>query len=107
MIERPLSEHARITRPDVADVGQVGDVLERARESTDVRDAPFDRWLDVGRPREHLDATDWRLEELDGRVGGEVATARPNATARSAVTVSPTGPGRHSSRTHPPTAAQR
>ncbi|MDS0295123.1 bifunctional sugar-1-phosphate nucleotidylyltransferase/acetyltransferase [Halogeometricum luteum] len=52
---------------------ELTDVLSRACESYEVRPVAFDRWLDVGRPWELLEANEWKLEEVETRVDGEVS----------------------------------
>ena len=61
------------------DVGQsergeyeITDVLARVLEGFDVAAVELDRWMDVGRPWELLEANEWKLGELDRRVEGEV-----------------------------------
>jgi bifunctional UDP-N-acetylglucosamine pyrophosphorylase/glucosamine-1-phosphate N-acetyltransferase len=51
---------------------ELTDVLERACREAHVRAVPFERWLDVGRPWELLEANEWKLDELDRDVRGEV-----------------------------------
>ncbi|MFB6167406.1 MAG: bifunctional sugar-1-phosphate nucleotidylyltransferase/acetyltransferase [Haloferacaceae archaeon] len=51
---------------------ELTDVLERACAETEVRVVPFDRWLDVGRPWELLAANEWKLDDDDRAVRGEV-----------------------------------
>jgi bifunctional UDP-N-acetylglucosamine pyrophosphorylase/glucosamine-1-phosphate N-acetyltransferase len=51
---------------------ELTDVLSRACRTTDVRAVPFERWLDVGRPWELLDANAWKLGDADRAVRGEV-----------------------------------
>jgi len=51
---------------------ELTDVLERACERVDVTPVAFDRWLDVGRPWELLEANEWKLGELDRRIDGDV-----------------------------------
>ncbi|MDS0300436.1 sugar phosphate nucleotidyltransferase [Halogeometricum sp. S1BR25-6] len=52
---------------------ELTDVLSRACESYEVQPVAFDRWLDVGRPWELLEANEWKLEEIEERVDGEVS----------------------------------
>ncbi|WP_020222841.1 bifunctional sugar-1-phosphate nucleotidylyltransferase/acetyltransferase, partial [Halarchaeum acidiphilum] len=72
------------------------DVLARACETSDVRPVAFERWLDVGRPWELLEANEWQLGELDGRVDGAVhadaelsgdVVVADGATVRSGVVI--------------------
>ena len=51
---------------------ELTDVLERTCESFDVANVPFDRWLDVGRPWELLEANEWQLEGVASRIDGTV-----------------------------------
>ncbi|WP_232688811.1 bifunctional sugar-1-phosphate nucleotidylyltransferase/acetyltransferase [Halobacterium zhouii] len=52
---------------------ELTDVLARTVEHTHVRPVTFDRWLDVGRPWELLEANEWKLAELSSRVDGDVS----------------------------------
>ena len=52
---------------------ELTDVLERVIASYDVTPVELDRWLDVGRPWELLEANEWKLGELDRRIEGEVS----------------------------------
>ncbi|UPV76243.1 sugar phosphate nucleotidyltransferase [Halorussus limi] len=51
---------------------EITDVLARAVEEYDVSYVAMDRWLDVGRPWELLEANEWKLAELERDVRGEV-----------------------------------
>ena len=51
---------------------EITDVLARAVEAFDVTAVELDRWMDVGRPWELLEANEWKLSELDRRIEGEV-----------------------------------
>ncbi|MFC4450161.1 bifunctional sugar-1-phosphate nucleotidylyltransferase/acetyltransferase [Halorussus aquaticus] len=51
---------------------EITDVLARAVEEYDVGYAAMDRWLDVGRPWELLEANEWKLGELDRDLRGTV-----------------------------------
>lgn len=51
---------------------EITEVLDRVCEKYDVTAVPFDRWLDVGRPWELLEANEWKMEELSRSVAGEV-----------------------------------
>lgn len=51
---------------------ELTDVLERACRETHVTAVPFDRWLDVGRPWELLEANEWKLDELERQIEGDV-----------------------------------
>ncbi|MXR20345.1 bifunctional sugar-1-phosphate nucleotidylyltransferase/acetyltransferase [Halobacterium bonnevillei] len=63
---------------------ELTDVLERACRTVDVTPVSFDKWLDVGRPWELLEANEWKLAELDRRVDGDV---HPDADIRGDVVV--------------------
>ncbi|WP_411966334.1 bifunctional sugar-1-phosphate nucleotidylyltransferase/acetyltransferase [Haloferax sp. YSMS24] len=52
---------------------ELTDVLARACDEYDVRAVTFDRWLDVGRPWELLEANEWKLSELEPRIEGDVS----------------------------------
>jgi len=52
---------------------ELTDVVARVIEAFDVTPVELDRWLDVGRPWELLEANEWKLDELDRRVDGDVA----------------------------------
>jgi bifunctional UDP-N-acetylglucosamine pyrophosphorylase/glucosamine-1-phosphate N-acetyltransferase len=75
---------------------ELTDVLSRACETHDVRPVAFDRWLDVGRPWELLEANEWKLADLERRVEGDVSddaelngpvVVEEGATIRSGVVV--------------------
>ncbi len=51
---------------------EVTDVLARVVADYDVSPVELDRWLDVGRPWELLEANEWKLGELDRAIRGEV-----------------------------------
>ncbi len=63
---------------------ELTDVLARVIDEFDVRVVELDRWLDVGRPWELLEANEWRLDNLDRRLDGTVADT---ATIKGAVVV--------------------
>ncbi|WP_084509824.1 bifunctional sugar-1-phosphate nucleotidylyltransferase/acetyltransferase [Haloplanus natans] len=63
---------------------ELTDVLDRTCAEYDVDAVPFERWLDVGRPWELLEANEWKLEELDTDLRGTVSD---DATLRGAVVV--------------------
>jgi bifunctional UDP-N-acetylglucosamine pyrophosphorylase/glucosamine-1-phosphate N-acetyltransferase len=60
------------------------DVLARVIDEHDVRAVEVERWMDVGRPWELLEANEWKLGEQSSRVDGEV---RGDADLRGAVVV--------------------
>lgn len=51
---------------------EITDVLEQVIEACEVRTVDIDRWLGVGRPWELLEANEWKLADLDGRIEGDV-----------------------------------
>jgi len=63
---------------------EITDVLARVVDEYDVHYAEMDRWLDVGRPWELLEANEWKLGDLDRQVAGEV---HPDADLRGDVVV--------------------
>ncbi|MFT4947188.1 MAG: UDP-N-acetylglucosamine diphosphorylase/glucosamine-1-phosphate N-acetyltransferase [Natronomonas sp.] len=63
---------------------ELTDVLARVIDEFDVRAVELDRWLDVGRPWELLEANEWKLDGLDRRLAGTVADS---ATIRGPVVV--------------------
>jgi bifunctional UDP-N-acetylglucosamine pyrophosphorylase/glucosamine-1-phosphate N-acetyltransferase len=80
---------------------EITDVLARVIRERAVTPVEFDRWLDVGRPWELLEANEWKLAEQETRIEGTVAedadlaegvVVESGATVRSGVTVA--GPAR-------------
>jgi UDP-N-acetylglucosamine diphosphorylase/glucosamine-1-phosphate N-acetyltransferase len=63
---------------------ELTDVVARVIEEFDVSAVELDRWLDVGRPWELLEANEWKLGELERRIEGDVAA---DADLRGAVVV--------------------
>ncbi|GGN89162.1 MULTISPECIES: bifunctional sugar-1-phosphate nucleotidylyltransferase/acetyltransferase [Haloarcula] len=63
---------------------EITDVLARVIEERSVTAVEVDRWLDVGRPWELLEANEWKLGQMTRRVDGEV---RGDADLRGAVVV--------------------
>jgi bifunctional UDP-N-acetylglucosamine pyrophosphorylase/glucosamine-1-phosphate N-acetyltransferase len=55
------------------DERELTDVLAKTANERRVTAVTLDRWMDVGRPWELLDATEWRLRELDATVAGDVS----------------------------------
>ncbi len=51
---------------------ELTDVLAKQLEATDTRPVVFERWMDVGRPWELLEANEWKLEGLEGDIAGRV-----------------------------------
>ena len=52
---------------------EITDVLATVIGAFDVTPVTLERWLDVGRPWELLEANEWKLGELEGRVDGAVS----------------------------------
>ncbi|MFB6068662.1 MAG: bifunctional sugar-1-phosphate nucleotidylyltransferase/acetyltransferase [Halobacterium sp.] len=63
---------------------ELTDTLARACAAVDVTPVPFERWLDVGRPWELLEANEWKLGDLDREIRGDV---HPDADVRGDVRV--------------------
>lgn len=71
---------------------ELTDVLERTCGEYAVESVPFDRWLDVGRPWELLEANEWKLGELERAIRGDVADGadlRGNVVVEEDATVEP------------------
>ena len=71
---------------------ELTDVLARVIESYEVSPVRLSRWLDVGRPWELLEANEWKLDELEPTIAGEVsdrATIRGTVTVEEGATVEP------------------
>jgi bifunctional UDP-N-acetylglucosamine pyrophosphorylase/glucosamine-1-phosphate N-acetyltransferase len=75
---------------------ELTDVLARQIEAGEVRAVTFERWLDVGRPWELLEANEWKLGELERDLGGSVhddaellgeVVVEAGATVRRGVTI--------------------
>jgi len=75
---------------------ELTDVLARQIEAGTVRAVTFERWLDVGRPWELLEANEWKLGELERDLAGEVhgdaeivgdVAVEDGATVRRGVTI--------------------
>ena len=69
---------------------EITDVVERVVEEFDVTSVELDRWLDVGRPWELLEANEWKLAELERDVRGDVsddATVDGNVVVEEGATV--------------------
>jgi bifunctional UDP-N-acetylglucosamine pyrophosphorylase/glucosamine-1-phosphate N-acetyltransferase len=88
---------------DVSERGEqeLTDVLEQTCQEYDVQAVPFDRWLDVGRPWELLEANEWKLADHSTEINGEVSpdahldgdvVVEDGATVREGVTIE--GPAR-------------
>ncbi|MFC7057317.1 bifunctional sugar-1-phosphate nucleotidylyltransferase/acetyltransferase [Halovenus salina] len=52
---------------------ELTDVVARTIEAASVTPVELGRWLDVGRPWELLEANEWKLDDLDRSVRGDVA----------------------------------
>ncbi|MEF8813440.1 MAG: bifunctional sugar-1-phosphate nucleotidylyltransferase/acetyltransferase [Halovenus sp.] len=63
---------------------ELTDVLARVIERESVGIVELDRWMDVGRPWELLEANEWKLGDLEREVAGAVA---PDAELRGPVVV--------------------
>ena len=63
---------------------ELTDVLQRVSDDYRVAVVELDRWMDVGRPWELLEANEWKLSELSRDVRGEV---HESADLRGAVVV--------------------
>jgi len=63
---------------------EITDVVDRAITESTLSVVRLSRWLDVGRPWELLEANEWKLDEMERDVRGEVADG---ATLRGAVVV--------------------
>jgi len=75
---------------------ELTDVLNRVCEEVDVGTVEFERWLDVGRAWDLLAANEWKVEEAEPRVEGEVSEdavlsehtyVAPGAEIRSGVVI--------------------
>ncbi|WP_238392151.1 bifunctional sugar-1-phosphate nucleotidylyltransferase/acetyltransferase [Halorussus amylolyticus] len=69
---------------------EITDVLARVIDEYEVTAVELDRWLDVGRPWELLEANEWKLGELERDVRGEVhetADLRGNVVVEEGATV--------------------
>ncbi len=52
---------------------EITDVVSRAIEETQVSVVSCERWLDVGRPWELLEANEWKLADCSRRLDGDIA----------------------------------
>ncbi len=52
---------------------EITDVVARVIDEYDVTPVTLERWLDVGRPWELLEANEWKLAELERRIDGDVS----------------------------------
>ncbi|TMT85884.1 glucose-1-phosphate thymidylyltransferase [Haloterrigena sp. H1] len=63
---------------------EITDVVAQVIDEYDVTPVTLERWLDVGRPWELLEANEWKLADLERRVDGDVSE---DATLEGAVVV--------------------
>ena len=71
---------------------EITDVVARVIDEYDVTPVELDRWLDVGRPWELLEANEWKLGDLERRIDGEVsddADLRGTVVIEEGATVEP------------------
>ncbi|WP_229113611.1 bifunctional sugar-1-phosphate nucleotidylyltransferase/acetyltransferase [Halapricum desulfuricans] len=71
---------------------EITDVVARVIEAFDVTPVELNRWLDVGRPWELLEANEWKLGDLERRIDGEVsgdADLRGSVVVEEGATVEP------------------
>ncbi|SDQ94277.1 bifunctional sugar-1-phosphate nucleotidylyltransferase/acetyltransferase [Natronobacterium texcoconense] len=75
---------------------EITDVLARVIEEFAVTPVTLDRWMDVGRPWELLEANEWKLGDLDRRIEGDVSDSahlegdvvvEPGATVKPGVVI--------------------
>ncbi len=87
-----LSDISRSSRGEY----ELTDVVNRLTGSYALTPVRFERWLDVGRPWELLEATAWKLEDLERSLAGTVSdgatlegsvAVEPGATVREGVTI--------------------
>ena len=71
---------------------ELTDVVARVVEEFDVSAVELERWLDVGRPWELLEANEWKLGDLDRDIRGDVAEGadlRGSVVVEAGATVEP------------------
>ncbi|WP_306058954.1 bifunctional sugar-1-phosphate nucleotidylyltransferase/acetyltransferase [Natronococcus wangiae] len=71
---------------------EITDVLAKVIDQFTVSPVTLERWMDVGRPWELLEANEWKLGELEGRVDGDVSDAahlEGNVVVEEGATVKP------------------
>jgi len=71
---------------------EITDVVTQVIEASDVTAVEVDRWLDVGRPWELLEANEWKVGELERRIDGEVkgdADLRGDVVVEAGATIEP------------------
>ncbi|WP_336023418.1 bifunctional sugar-1-phosphate nucleotidylyltransferase/acetyltransferase [Halobellus salinisoli] len=69
---------------------ELTDVLERVIANFNVTSVTLDRWMDVGRPWELLEANEWKLGTIDRRVDGDVSddtTIRGDVVVEAGATI--------------------
>ncbi|QLG47464.1 bifunctional sugar-1-phosphate nucleotidylyltransferase/acetyltransferase [Natrinema halophilum] len=54
---------------------EITDVVAQVIDEHDVTAVTLERWLDVGRPWELLEANEWKVGDLDRRIDGDVSEA--------------------------------
>ncbi|CQR52926.1 Bifunctional protein GlmU [Haloferax massiliensis] len=81
MLDVPLSERGE---------RELTDVLDRVIDEFNVSPVTLDRWMDVGRPWELLEANEWKLKTFDRRIDGDVsddATVQGDVVVEAGATV--------------------
>ncbi|WP_148414075.1 bifunctional sugar-1-phosphate nucleotidylyltransferase/acetyltransferase [Haloferax sp. KTX1] len=81
MLDVPLSERGE---------RELTDVLDRVIDQFNVSPVTLDRWMDVGRPWELLEANEWKLKTFDRRIDGDVsddATVQGDVVVEAGATV--------------------
>ncbi|QCS43313.1 bifunctional sugar-1-phosphate nucleotidylyltransferase/acetyltransferase [Natrinema versiforme] len=71
---------------------EITDVVARVIDEYDVTPVTLERWLDVGRPWELLEANEWKLAALERRIDGDVsedATLEGRVVVEEGATVDP------------------
>ena len=71
---------------------ELTDVVAQVIDEYDVTAVALDRWLDVGRPWELLEANEWKLDKLDRNIDGNVAsdaTLNGRVAIESGATIKP------------------
>ena len=69
---------------------EITDVVERVIDEYDVTAVEVERWLDVGRPWELLEANEWKIGELERDIRGDVnegATLTGNVVVEEGATI--------------------
>ncbi|TYL37546.1 glucose-1-phosphate thymidylyltransferase [Natronococcus pandeyae] len=71
---------------------EITDVVAKVIDQFTVSPVTLERWMDVGRPWELLEANEWKLGELEGRIEGDVSDAahlEGNVVVEAGATVKP------------------